>query len=138
MGIVDDNAINVKPRMRPEHIHDRVTIEQVQVIKAEEEMRVVRADLIEFRLSSKPFLDVDAVPDEEALVPDGPEAAVPVSRRLTGHRLHAADEDVFGEGAVRHVRLVLGEDMQHALSRHELRRNPAAYRGRLVDHAEDL
>src|SRR3984885_14670745 len=28
--------------------------------------------------------------------------------------------------------------MQHALSRHELRRNPAAYRGRLVDHAEDL
>jgi hypothetical protein len=63
-------------------MHNRVAIEQIKVIKAEEEVRIVRNDLIQLCLRGKPFPDVNAVPDDEALVPDGPEAAVPgIGRR---------------------------------------------------------
>ena len=138
MRVIDEDAIDVHPRMRPQHMHDRAAVKQVKIVEAEKEVRIVRDDPVELRFRGEPFPDVNAVSDDEALVPDSPEAVISVSERLEHHGMHVADERILREMAIRHVRLVLCEDIQHAVSRYELRKNPALHRGRPVDHAEDL
>ena len=44
--IADEDAINVHPGMCLEDVHDGIAVEQVKVIEAEKEVRIVRDDLV--------------------------------------------------------------------------------------------
>jgi hypothetical protein len=70
---------------------------QVKVVEAEKQARVVGDDPVQFRFRGEPFRDVNAVPDEEALVPDATEAVIPLRERLDDHGLDIADERVLRE-----------------------------------------
>src|SRR6202042_176088 len=64
--IGDDYPVDVDAGMSLEHVHDRIPVEQVEIVKAEKEMRVIRDDRIQLRFGREPLLDVDAVPDDKA------------------------------------------------------------------------
>jgi hypothetical protein len=58
MRVADEDAIHVHPRMRLEHMHNRVAVEQVKVVQAVKEVRKFRNDLIQLRLRGKPGLRI--------------------------------------------------------------------------------
>ena len=65
MRVADEDAVHVDAGVGPEHVHDRVPVEQVDVVKAEEKVRKILANSVQLRFSGEPFVQVDAVPDDK-------------------------------------------------------------------------